>query len=281
MTTALVFAFTAGAVATVNPCGFALLPVWFAKQLAGREGDRPRMRVLRAGISAGAATLGFVGVFALAGLIIGSGAGRLGPVLPYVGVAIGGGLVISGLAALFAIRLPGFPGLGTCRRIGGRFGAFGFGLSYGAVSLSCTLPIFMAVAGVSFLAGSTPSFVNISVFLFGAASVLVVVSGFATLLGAGVFTFAARHQGALRRFSGALTLLAGVYVFFFWEVQIFGEIPIVRTILNEGGYWGAMAAQTLSQRAGPTAVVAVILAVVLIALAILGRVRRAQGLKDR
>ena len=41
MNSALIFAFTAGVVATVNPCGFALLPAWFAQQFAGKEGDSP------------------------------------------------------------------------------------------------------------------------------------------------------------------------------------------------------------------------------------------------
>jgi len=34
MSTLIIYGFTAGAVATVNPCGIALLPAWFARQMA-------------------------------------------------------------------------------------------------------------------------------------------------------------------------------------------------------------------------------------------------------
>ncbi len=70
------FAFVAGAIATANPCGFALLPAYLARRLDAGEADRrggfdgiiPAM-----GVGA-ATTVGFLLVFGLAGAAISLGA---------------------------------------------------------------------------------------------------------------------------------------------------------------------------------------------------------------
>jgi Alkylmercury lyase len=48
VTPALLFAFIAGAVATVNPCGWALLPAWFARRLNDAGSTAPVFAALRA-----------------------------------------------------------------------------------------------------------------------------------------------------------------------------------------------------------------------------------------
>lgn len=65
MTSALIFAFTAGAVATVNRCGWALLPAWFARRLNGDGSYFPVFAALRAGVLAFAGLL----LAALAGVL--------------------------------------------------------------------------------------------------------------------------------------------------------------------------------------------------------------------
>jgi cytochrome c-type biogenesis protein len=65
-----VYGFTAGAVATVNPCGFALLPAWFAREMATHEGRPAAERLLRAIGSGGLVSLGFVSIFATASALL-------------------------------------------------------------------------------------------------------------------------------------------------------------------------------------------------------------------
>lgn len=264
----VVFAFTAGAVSTVNPCGFALLPAWFARQLAGRAGDGPAQRFLRAGASSAMATIGYVIIFVAAALILGSGASWLGPFLPYAGVAIGSMLVIWGMAALLGISLAPARFAATCRRASERYGAFGFGLSYGFVSLSCTLPIFMAVAGVSFLESNVLAVQNIAFFLLGSGAILALISVVAAMLGVGVFQMVGRHHATLRRISGVLTLLAGAYVILYWGQVIFGDAPWMRAILDTGSYWAAMLNQFLSERNGPLVALVSLLAIAGLSLVI-------------
>ena len=106
MSAALIFAFTAGVAATVNPCGFALLPAWFARQFGQDSGQPLLMRLPRA-IGAGASVAaGFVLVFAVAALVLGAAVARLGAVLPYAGVALGVALLAVGLGATTADLAP-------------------------------------------------------------------------------------------------------------------------------------------------------------------------------
>ncbi len=262
MTPALVFAFTAGAVATVNPCGFAMLPVWFARQLAGRESDGMPVRIMRAIAAGFGAALGFVVTVGLAALVLGSGALWLGFALKYVGVGLGLVLAVTGTVMLFAIPLPRLLGVDRCRNASERFGAVGFGLSYGIISLTCSLPVFMGSVGLSIVGGFNPLSAGAFAFLAGAASVLVAVSVLAAAVGMGVFTAVGRRQGVLPRIAGALTLLAGAYIAIYWGQLLFPQAPWMRAILEIGGYWAAMSSAAISDLAGPRGLLFVLLATV-------------------
>src|SRR5437588_517454 len=68
------YAFGAGMVAAVNPCGFALLPAYLALYLREDDAVSPTIsiapRVLRALVVSGVMAGGFVLVFGVAGLIL-------------------------------------------------------------------------------------------------------------------------------------------------------------------------------------------------------------------
>lgn len=250
MTSLILYGFAAGAVATVNPCGFALLPAWFAREIA-EHGDQPlAVRIVRSVLAGLAVSLGFVAIFAAAGLVFASGAAWLGPALPWVAVVLGLSLSLIGASLLAGLRLPGGRLADTCRRANVKYGAFGFGLSYGLVSISCTLPVFTAVAGMSFLADDAISPVGIIAFLAGAASVLVLVAVAGASSGAALSQFVSNRTTALRRISGGLTLLAGLYITLYWGRLFFNDTPIANEIAYSVGGWASRAAMFLSSRAG-------------------------------
>ncbi len=92
-----------------------------------------------------------------------------------------------------------------------------FGLSYGTASLSCTLPIFLAVVGISVAGTSTISVVG-NFFLFSLGMGLVIMA-----LTVGMAFFKGAMVGALRKalpyiqpFGSALMVLAGTYIVFYW-----------------------------------------------------------------
>lgn len=252
MSSLVIYGFTAGAVATVNPCGFALLPAWFAREMASNE-NRPAIeRLIRAIGSGGLVSLGFVSIFVVAGVLLADGASWLGPALPWIGVTLGLALALIGISWVASVRLPGVPVVETCRRVSTRYGAFGFGLSYGLASISCTLPVFMSVAGLSFLLESEISLAGFLAYLAGATTVLTLVAVGGTLVGSGLWKLVRGRSGLLRRTVGALTLLAGLYIALYWGRLFFDDVTWADEIAYWIGGYSSRASMFLSSRTGLT-----------------------------
>jgi len=112
------FAFVAGTVATVNPCGFALLPAYLARRVGAEDGTRKSADAVSRALVVGAVTTaGFMLVFGTIGTAIGLGARELTHALPWAGLVIGVALVLAGAAVLagghLRLRLPRF----SCPRV--------------------------------------------------------------------------------------------------------------------------------------------------------------------
>src|SRR3989442_15475533 len=105
------FAFVAGTVATVNPCGFALLPAYLARRVGAEDGTRTSPDAVSRALLVGAVTTaGFMLVFGTIGSAIGLGARELTRALPWAGLVIGVALVVAGALVLtgghLRLRLP-------------------------------------------------------------------------------------------------------------------------------------------------------------------------------
>jgi hypothetical protein len=85
-------AFAAGMVASVNPCGFFLLPSYISYHLGTEEAGFYKAHVAnrlgKALLLGSVATIGFVVVFAIVGAIIATGGYWLVSGFPYAGVAL-------------------------------------------------------------------------------------------------------------------------------------------------------------------------------------------------
>ncbi|PCH66319.1 MAG: hypothetical protein COC12_13290 [Rhodobacteraceae bacterium] len=232
MTPALIFAFTAGAVATINPCGWALLPAWFARRMNNAGSLAPVVAALRAGALA---TLGFVVVFGLAGGALGLGVAWMGQVLPYVGLGVGGVLAVVGVGTLFGTKnAASVPGGKTCQRISDRHGCLVFGIGYGLVSLSCTLPIFLAAMGFSLTGTPVDLVVNMLAYAAGMGTVLSTLGIVAATTGAGFGGVSARGHVVLEWLSAVLLLVAAAYVLFYWGRVVLGDVMTENAIINIG-----------------------------------------------
>jgi cytochrome c biogenesis protein CcdA len=219
------YAFGAGMVAAVNPCGFAMLPAYLSLYLGAREEDfarrSPLARTLRALLVGGSVSLGFVLLFGIAGAGISAGGNALLKAMPWVGLLIGGLLVLLGMWVLAGRTLYS----GIFERLANRVGDPGdvsvrgfflFGLAYGAASLSCTLPVFLAVVGSGISAGG---------FLAGMGRFLGYGLGMASVLVALTLALAFFKGSMVKRLRGAmpyaqlasaiLLVLAGVYTIFY------------------------------------------------------------------
>jgi cytochrome c biogenesis protein CcdA len=220
------FAFGAGIVAAVNPCGFAMLPAYLSLYLGSQEeGFEKRSaigRALRAVLIGGVVSLGFVLLFGLAGVIVAAGGSAILGTMPWVGAVIGGVLILMGLWMLAGRTLyTGFferlaARVGDPTTMGVR-GFFLFGLAYGLASLSCTLPVFLAVMGGSLTAGSFVSgagqFVS---YGLGMTSVLLILTLALVLFKRGVVTRLRGIAPYVQILSAALLVLAGAYIVLYW-----------------------------------------------------------------
>ena len=221
------FAFAAGLAAAFNPCGFAMLPAYMGLYMGtGDENGRKRhvfKELGKALVVGGTVTAGFIVLFGAAGTLIGVGArSAVADILPWLGLGIGVVLTIVGawllgggnLYTAFAQRAAthmGNPGRANVR------GYFLFGLGYGTASLSCTLPIFLAVIGTSFAVSTVAtSFGQFVLYGFGMGTVIIGLT-----LGMAIFKGA--MVGALRKalpyiapVGTWMMILAGSYIIFYW-----------------------------------------------------------------
>jgi cytochrome c-type biogenesis protein len=217
-------AFTAGLVATVNPCGFAMLPAYLA-YFTGVDGTsqtgRPRA-VARGLLVGGVVSAGFLTVFGLVGVLITLGVQAVVGALPWAAMAVGVGVAVLGVAMLAGLELTAsLPKLDTGGPSDGLAGVYVFGLSYAVASLSCTLPIFLVVvAGTIPQLGFVPGVVTFLVYGLGMSMLLVVVT-LALALGkqalVGWLRRSSRHLG---RVTGGILVLAGAYIVWFWATTL-------------------------------------------------------------
>ena len=223
------YAFSVGMVATVNPCGWPLLPAYVAYHLG--LGDESRSTFSRAahGTFMGlVATLGFVTLFGGVGLVISAGGQVVKRFFPYWGLGVGIAIVLLGLFLLVNRRHLGLLALSRIqgpKTLRGVRGFFLFGIAYGLSSLSCTLPLFLVVVGSALAAqGFVPGVVQFTSFSLGMGAVLI------SLALSVVFFRSAVDQGM--RFLmpyvervGALALVAaGSYLVYYWTLGTGGVL---------------------------------------------------------
>ena len=213
----LALAFGSGMVATVNPCGFALLPAYLSFFLGVEDAQMmdARASVPRALAVGCTVTLGFVAVFGAVGALVSHASPAIEEWLPYVDMALGVGLVVLGVAMLkgfeLTVSLPHLARGGGDRSLPSMFL---FGISYALASLSCTLPVFLgpAVAGTFTSSNLASGLAVFGAYALGMGLVLVVLT---IALALARQSLVSRMRSALpyvSRVSGGLLVLAGLYV---------------------------------------------------------------------
>jgi cytochrome c-type biogenesis protein len=217
------YAFGAGMVASVNPCGFFLLPSYISYHLGTEEEDFYQSsawtRIFKALLLGTVATAGFVVIFAITGSLISAGGQWLIRVFPFAGIAIGGVMILLGLWLVVTRRTLGIMAASrvTVSRERNLRNVFLFGIAYAAGSLSCTLPIFLVVVGGSLASqGLAASFSQFVSYALGMGTILIAVT-----LGSALFqgTVAKRLRQAMpyvHRASALFLVAAGAYLIYYW-----------------------------------------------------------------
>lgn len=224
------YAFGAGMVSTVNPCGFAMLPAYLSLYLGARDGTFYQrsigLRALKALFVGLTASAGFVVLFAVVGAGVSAGGRVLISAMPWIAMVIGGALVALGLGMLAGRTVSAASLARVAGRIGnpgatGVVGFFVFGVAFAAASLSCTLPIFLMVLGSALTSGG---------FLSGLAQFISYGLGMGLVLTALTLAVALFKEGMVasglrgvlpyaERAAAVLVLLSGTYILYYWLIK--------------------------------------------------------------
>ena len=224
---ALLLAFSAGMVATVNPCGFAMLPAYLSYFLGldDRSGSPSAgvRRALAVGLSVSA---GFLTVFFLLGVPF-AGLRRsawFNANLPVVTIVTGAALVVLGIAMVRGfeptVRLPKMSKGTGSRELPTMFV---FGVSYAVSSLSCTIPLFISLVASSLtgddILGGIGAFVA---YGLGMAIVLMALTLAMAVARQGLVRVVRRMVPYVNRIAGGLLVVAGLYVAYYgwYERQV-------------------------------------------------------------
>lgn len=221
----LALAFAAGMLATVNPCGFAMLPAYLS-YFVGLEDDPAAAgadrTVLRAVAVSAVMTLGFVVVFAVMGVLISQVSSRVQEHLPWVTILIGAALIGLGIAALFGrsltVSLPKIQKGTGSRELPSMFL---FGVSYALSSLSCTIAPFLAVTSSTFTNdGAVAGTLTFITYGLGMGAIVGLLTLAVALARNGVVSRFRRLLRHVNTMSGVFMLLAGAYMAYYGWYEI-------------------------------------------------------------
>ncbi len=226
------FAFVAGMVAAVNPCGFVMLPAYLTIYLrdesdveegTGLVGTAKRgSKAVYVSLAMG---LGFVALFGSAGLLVSASQELVKESLPWIGFTLGilmtlmgayillGGKIYTGVAQRMADRV-GDP------RVSSLAGYFLFGVSYALASLSCTLPIFLSVVTSSFgREGFFSGLVQFVAYAGGMAFLIMIVTIAIALFKSAILNPLRRSMQYIERVSAVILAIVGAYLVFYWLTE--------------------------------------------------------------
>lgn len=221
----LSYALIVGMVATVNPCGFILLPTYllYFLGLSSADAGRQRAPISRALVVSAAVSAGFLLVFLVVGSITKFFTTWIAENAKYATAVIAVALVVLGIAMLFGYRLPiNTPKLDAGGRDRTVRSMFVYGIAYAVASIGCTIALFSTI-----LFGTA----NREGYLAGVANVLAYGVGMALVVTALTVTLAFANVGLLKvlrsgmqyveMVAGAFVLLSGLYLlWYFWKVDI-------------------------------------------------------------
>jgi cytochrome c biogenesis protein CcdA len=217
-------AFLRGMIASINPCGFVLLPTYLlyflgiqaVEQIADQRASMRRALVVGSAVAAG-----FVAVFLVVGVITETIDTWLLSSARYATVVIGTVFVVLGIAMLAGYRprfaMPHLDAGGRTRSVGSMFV---YGVAYAVASLGCAMPLFLVtVFGTGRREGFAAGVAN-AVF-YGAGMGLVVIALTVSLAGAnhlvlGALRSAMRYVDLV---AAAFLVLSGVYLLYYFAVE--------------------------------------------------------------
>ncbi len=211
----LALALAAGMLATVNPCGFAMLPAYLGFFLGLEGADRDvKTSVSRSLSVALSVSAGFLVVFSLVGLATYHLSASVDAFTPWATIVIGVVLVVLGVAMFRGFEpMVNLPKLNRGGRTRDGRSMFVFGISYAIASISCAFPLFAGTVVGAFRRDDALTSVAVFVaYSLGMTLILVCLTVSLGMARQGLLTRLRRALPFVTRASGVLLVIAGAYL---------------------------------------------------------------------
>ena len=236
------FAFSAGAVAFLNPCGFAMIPTYISYFVESDYYSSQRQtttnrnlglisvrRLSKGGLAGLLATAAFIAIFGLTGIAISSLGIGIAKFLPWV--AVSSDVVIIGIGVAKAlgktihVNIPSPRGL--IYNIHGNHGNndgkkpgyanfFLFGIGYSIASLSCTLPLFLLIVFQGLSAGGIrEGSIVFTTYALGMGSVMIAISLAISASNQTFVKWLRKLAPKMNFITGVVLILAGSYLIYY------------------------------------------------------------------
>jgi len=211
------FGFVAGIGAFFAPCAFALFPAYISYYLTtvGTSRESPS-RSLAPGLTCAAGSAVF---FAVAGIAIAIVGGVISRYLIAMKPVVAIGVALLGLGLVADIRMPSIAL--PFGRVGGRLppvaGLFFYGFGYALASTGCTLPIYVSIIVLPLTSGfAGAALVTFASFASAMALMMLLTSLLVGLAKASVLRRLQASTVWIKRVSGAVLIVAGLYLGYYY-----------------------------------------------------------------
>jgi cytochrome c biogenesis protein CcdA len=215
------YAYAAGMVAAVNPCGVLFLPSLAAYYVGGpdRRGAPWWARSASAVAMGLVATAGFLVLFMGAGLVFAVGGRALGAYFPVGGILAGATLAILGVWAILRNQPIGLVQASrafTLLDVQRGRSILGLGIGYGVASLACTLPVFLAVVGTSLAGGGVHAASQFLGYSLGMGTIVTLVLLATAFLDQALTHLLRAVVPYVHGVGAAFLFAAGIYIVAYW-----------------------------------------------------------------
>ena len=221
----LSLSFIRGLIASINPCGFVLLPTYlmYFLGISANDPQAQRAPISRALTVGAMVSAGFFVVFFAIGAATQYWTNSLLENAKYATLVIGVLFVVLGIAILFGFKLPfTTPRVDIGERDQTVRAMFLYGIAYAVASIGCTLPLFIATL---FQTGERRG------YWAGVANVVAYAAGMALVVLSLTLALATANLGFVRwlrakmqyveMVSGAFVFLSGLYLlWYFWKRDV-------------------------------------------------------------
>jgi len=211
--------FLAGVGGFFAPCAFALFPAYVSYYLSASGDGTSAGRSLGLGLACAAGAVLF---FALVGITITMVGGVISPYLiatkPVIAVAV----VALGVVQMVDVRMPSLAlRFGPVADHGMPVGVavFLYGFGYALASTGCTLPLYVSITVLPLTSGfAGAALLTFLAFASAMAVLMLITTLLVGLAKGGLLTAFQRWTGWIKRASGAVLILAGLYLGYYYVV---------------------------------------------------------------